>query len=73
MSESPTIYEIKVEGLIDSLWSDWFHGMAIRYTNNTETILTGELRDQTALHGVLDRIRDLGLSLVSVERIEKTH
>ncbi|MGE5225096.1 MAG: hypothetical protein ACM3PY_21885 [Omnitrophica WOR_2 bacterium] len=68
MKASPINYEIKVEGLIDGRWTDWFNGMAITYVNSTETILAGELSDQTALHGVLEKIRDLGLNLISVNR-----
>ncbi len=68
MKGSPVTYEIRVEGLIDRLWADWFEGMSIDYENDAETILLGEL-DQTALHGVLNRIRDLGLVLISVKRI----
>ena len=64
-------YEIRIEGLVDELWTDWFNGMAITYVDNRETILLGELPDQTALHGVLDRIRDLGLDLISVKRIDR--
>jgi hypothetical protein len=67
--EKPPIYEIRVEGLVDSLWAEWFDGMAITYAYGKETILTGELQDQTALHGVLGRIRDLGINLVSVRRL----
>ncbi len=70
MKGSPTIYEIRVEGQVDELWEEWFEGMKIDYKNDSETILLGELKDQTALHGVLDRIRDLGLILISVERID---
>jgi hypothetical protein len=70
MKVSPTVFEIKVEGLVDDLWAEWFNGMAITYVNNAETILVGELQDQSALHGVLDRIRDLGLNLISVRRID---
>ena len=70
MKGSPITYEIRVEGLIDGLWEDWFEGMRINYINGTETILVGQLKDQTALHGVLDRIRDLGLNLISVNRID---
>ena len=71
MKVSPTVYEIRIEGLVDELWTDWFNGMAITYVDNRETILLGELPDQTALHGVLDRIRDLGLDLISVKRIDR--
>ncbi len=70
MENIPFVYEIKVEGLVDDLWAEWFNGMAITYVNNVETILVGELQDQSALHGVLERIRDLGLNLISVRRID---
>jgi hypothetical protein len=70
MKKSPITYEIRVEGLVDSLWTRWFNGMTITYVNNAETILMGELQDQAALHGVLERIRDLGLKLISVRRVE---
>ena len=70
MKVIPFVYEIKVEGLIDELWAEWFNGMTITYVNNTETILVGELQDQSALHGVLERIRDLGLNLISIRRID---
>ncbi len=70
MKVTPFVYEIKVEGLVDDLWAEWFNGMTITYVNNVETILVGELQDQSALHGVLERIRDLGLNLISVRRID---
>ncbi len=70
MHESPITYEIRVEGLIDKMWTDWFNGMTIIYENEDETVLVGKLPDQTALHGVLDRIRDLGLGLISVRRVD---
>lgn len=70
MKGSQLHYEIRVEGLIDGLWAEWFGGMTITYENSSETILAGDLPDQTALHGVLDRIRDLGLNLISVKRID---
>ncbi len=55
---------------MDGLWEEWFEDMKIDYINDAETILLGELKDQTALHGVLDKIRDLGLILISVKRID---
>jgi hypothetical protein len=70
MKVTPFVYEIKVEGLVDELWAEWFYGMTITYVNNVETILAGELQDQSSLHGVLERIRDLGLNLISVRRID---
>ena len=70
MKGSPVIYEIRIEGLVDALWAEWFDNMKISYVNGSETILIGELPDQSALHGVLERIRDLGLNLISVRRVE---
>ena len=69
---SPVFYQIRVEGHIEDSWSSWFEGMAIRHEESGETILVGTLADQAALHGVLMRIRDLGLSLVEVKRIENS-
>ncbi len=64
-----TSYRIKLKGCLDPKWSDWFEQMAIS-TEGGETILTGPVADQAALHGLLIRIRDLNLTLLSVERIE---
>jgi hypothetical protein len=63
-------YEIRVKGHLQHDWSDWFDGLEIETLANGETLLTGPLKDQAALHGVLVRIRDLGLPLVSVVRME---
>ena len=64
-----TGYRIKLKGILDPKWSDWFGQMAISIEGG-ETILTGPVADQAALHGLLIRIRDLNLTLLSVERIE---
>ncbi|MGD9078888.1 MAG: hypothetical protein PVG96_06090 [Desulfobacterales bacterium] len=64
-----TAYRIRLKGCLDPKWSDWFEQMAIS-TQGSETILTGPVADQAALHGLLIRIRDLNLTLLSVERIE---
>ena len=61
--------EVRIKGHIASHWSDWFAGLTITQTDN-DTILTGEVDDQAALFGLLARVRDLGLSLVSVESVE---
>ncbi len=61
-------YEICVQGYLGAQWSDWFEGMAIRQEHG-DTILTGPLNDQAALYGVLGRIRDLNLILVSLSRL----
>jgi len=60
------IYQIHISGLLDPSWSDWFDGLAITYLDDDTTILTGPLIDQAALHGALNKIRDLGLILLSV-------
>jgi hypothetical protein len=62
-------YRIKLKGRLDPKWSDWFEQMKIS-TEGGETILTGPVADQAALHGLLIRIRDLNLTLLSVERLE---
>ena len=62
-------YQIRVEGQLNSLWSHWFEGMAIDHEGET-TILTGSVEDQSQLHGFLHRIRDLNLTLISVNRLE---
>ena len=64
------VVEIRIEGRIDEHWSDWFEGLMITRTDEGETLLTGEVSDQAALYGLLAKIRDLGLSLVSVKQIE---
>lgn len=65
----PEIYEIKIKGRMDPRWSDWFGGLSLAYLDEQDqTLLSGPLPDQAALHGVLERIRDLNLTLISVER-----
>ncbi len=63
------IYEIHVEGHLTDSWSDWFDGLAIRNEPSGETILTGVLADQAALYGVLTKMHDLNLILVSLHRL----
>jgi hypothetical protein len=62
----PEYYEIKIKGHLDSCWSDWFAGMTLTTLEGNETLLSGHLPDQAALHGLLERIRDLNLTLISV-------
>ena len=64
-----TNYRIKLNGRLDRKWSDWFDQMEVS-TEADQTILTGPVADQAALHGLLIRIRDLNLTLLSVERLE---
>jgi hypothetical protein len=68
-SHLPIHYRIKLKGHLDNKWSDWFEEMAISVESG-KTILTGRVADQAALHGLLLRIRDLNLNLLSVERIQ---
>ena len=65
------VYRIVIKGHLDSEWSEWFDGLTITLVDTGETILTGPIVDQTALHGVLIKIRDLGLPLLSLTRTEK--
>ncbi len=67
----PYIYEIRVEGHLADCWSDWFGGLAIRNESDGETVLTGLVADQAALFGVLMRIHNLNLILVSVTRRQR--
>lgn len=62
-------YEVRVEGLLGSDWSTWFDGLDVT-TEGGQSVLFGELADEAALHGVLERVRDLGLQLISVRRLD---
>jgi hypothetical protein len=68
--DRPTTYRIRIRGQLDSQWSAWFDWVEVSEASGGGTTLTGLLPDQSALHGVLTRIRDLGLELVSVEALE---
>jgi hypothetical protein len=64
----PAGYEVRVQGVLDAHWSQWFEGLQLR-SEGGQTILSGTLPDQPALHGVLDKVRDLGLSIIAVRRL----
>ena len=64
----PHYYEIKIRGHLDQRWSDWLAGLKLTHLEGDETLLSGQLPDQAALHGLLERIRDLNLTLISVSR-----
>ena len=66
----PITYQIRIKGHLGSQWTDWFGGLTIRLEDNGETLLTGPVIDQAALHGLLKKVRDLGMPLVSVNRVE---
>ena len=67
---SPTTYEIRIKGHLDEKWAEWFYDLALTHESDGTTTLCGPLPDQTALHSVLDRIRDMNLPLVSVTQIQ---
>ena len=66
----PGLYEIRIKGHLDDRWSDWFGGLTITLEDNGDTLLTGPVVDQAALHGLLRKVRDLGMPLVSVSLLE---
>jgi hypothetical protein len=66
----PMIYQIRIKGHLDRKWADWFSGLSITSQASGETLLTGPVLDQAALHGLLRKVRDVGLPLVAVIRIE---
>jgi hypothetical protein len=63
--------EIRVKGQIDQHWSDWFDDLTVTHNDQNETVLTGPIVDQAALHGLLAKLRDLGLPIVSVNLSEE--
>ena len=67
----PMYYQIKVKGHLDSTWSDWFDGLAITHIEHGESLIHGPITDQAALHGMLNRVRDLGLILIGVCQVPK--
>jgi hypothetical protein len=64
--DQPDRYEIRIRGHLDARWTDWFEGLSISREDSGETLLTGSVADQAALHGLLRKVRDLGMPLVSV-------
>ena len=66
----PLVYQIRIEGQLGSQWADWFEGLTITPDDNGDTLLTGPVIDQAALHGLLKKVRDLGLPLLAVQRVE---
>ena len=71
----PLIYQIRFKSHLDSNWTDWFEGLTVTLEANGDTLLTGPVVDQAALHGLLKKVRDLGVTLVSVNQIlvNETH
>ena len=68
--EQPRVYQITVEGHLHPQWTVWFDGMSIALGESGETVLTGPVCDQAALHGLFKKVRDLGMPLLSVQCID---
>ena len=66
----PMVYQIRIQGHLGCQWTDWFGGLTITLEDNGDTLLTGRVVDQAALHGLLKKVRDLGMPLLSVIRVE---
>jgi hypothetical protein len=64
--QHPAVYELRVAGRLDQRWSAWFGGLTLTHEDNGSTSLTGAVTDQAELHGLLTKIRDLGITLISV-------
>jgi len=69
-AEPPAYYEIRVQGVLDSRWSAWFDGLRVTSDEPGQTTIAGPVTDQAALHGLLTKIRDLGLPLLSVRHLD---
>ena len=67
------IYQIRIKGHLGHQWTDWFDGLSITLEEDGDTLLTGPVIDQAALHGLLKKVRDLGMPLVSVSPLEHDH
>ena len=71
MTNEDTRYRIKIKEQLDPCWQDWFDGLSITPTDSGNTLLSGVIVDQAALHGVFKKIRNLGLTIVSVKHLRK--
>jgi len=69
--DEPMVYQIRIKGHLGSGWTDWFGGLTITLEDNGDTLLIGPVVDQAALYGLLKKVRNVGMPLVSVNRIEE--
>ncbi len=68
--DQPMVYQIRIKGHLGPQWTDWFEGLTITLEDNGATLLTGPVVDQAALHGLLKKVRDLGMPLISAIRVK---
>jgi hypothetical protein len=68
--DQPVVYQIRIKGHLGPQWTEWFEDMAITREENGDTLLSGPVVDQAALHGLLRKVRDLGMPLLSVSRVD---
>jgi hypothetical protein len=73
MPDQPMAYQIRIKGHLGPQWTDWFEGLTITLEEDGDTLLTGTVVDQAALHGYLRKVRDLGMPLLSVNRVGPGH
>ncbi len=73
--DQPVVYQIRIKGHLGPQWTEWFEGMAVTREENGDTLLTGPVIDQASLHGLIKKVRDLGMELISVNRnqLNETH
>lgn len=69
-ADQPTMYQIRIKGHLDDLRKEWFEGLILTLEESGNTLLTGSVIDQAALHGLLRKVRDLGMPLLSVNRVD---
>jgi hypothetical protein len=69
LSDQPSVFQIRIKGHLGRQWADWFDGMAITLEDDGDTLLTGPVADQATLHGLIKKVRDLGMTLVSINSV----
>jgi hypothetical protein len=70
--DQPMVYQIRIKGHLGQQWTEWFEGLTITLEDDGDTLLTGPVVDQAALHGLLKKVRDLGLPLISVDPVKSS-